>query len=173
MGAGVALNFALRYPQRVQALVLVRPAWLNEPLPANLQVYPRIANLIRRAGAVQGCEDFKQTEEYIEIQRAFPQAADSLLKQFTRPQAEESVDILERLPCDAPNRRQEDWNHIQVPTLVFAHEHDPVHPLHYAEVLAHAIPGATLTRITPKSIDARQHAQDIQKAIEHFLLTAL
>ena len=32
MGAAVALNFALRYPQRVLGLVLVRPASLNAPL---------------------------------------------------------------------------------------------------------------------------------------------
>jgi len=66
------------------------------------------------------------------------------------------VDILERLPCDAPNRSQEDWTHIHVPTLVLANEHDPIHPFRYGEVLAHAIPGATLERVTPKGIDAHQ-----------------
>jgi pimeloyl-ACP methyl ester carboxylesterase len=170
MGAAVALNFALRYPQRVQALVLVRPAWLHEPLPANLQVYPRIAALIRRAGAAQASEHFKQTEEYLELQRTFPVAAASLLTQCTRPRAEETVDILERLPRDAPNRNQEDWTHIHVPTLVLVNEHDPIHPFRYGEVLAYAIPGATLEQVTPKAIDAHQHARDIQHAIERFLL---
>jgi pimeloyl-ACP methyl ester carboxylesterase len=170
MGAGVALNFVLRYPQRVQALVLVRPAWLHEPLPANLQVYPRIAELIRRAGTAQASEDFKQTEEYLELQRTFPAAAASLLTQFTRPRAQETVDILERLPRDAPNRNQEDWTHIHVPTLVLANEDDPLHPFRYGEVLAHAIPGATLEQVTSKAIDAQQHARDIQHAIERFLL---
>jgi pimeloyl-ACP methyl ester carboxylesterase len=56
MGAAVALNFALRYPQRMLGLVLVRPAWLNEPLPANLQAYPRIAQLIRQHGKCQNSE---------------------------------------------------------------------------------------------------------------------
>jgi pimeloyl-ACP methyl ester carboxylesterase len=170
MGAAVALNFALRYPQRVQALVLVRPAWLHEPLPANLQVYPRIAALIRRTGAAQASEHFKQTEEYLELQRTFPVAAASLLTQCTRPRAEETVDILERLPRDAPNRNQEDWTHIHVPTLVLVNEHDPIHPFRYGEVLAYAIPGATLEQVTPKAIDAHQHARDIQHAIERFLL---
>ena len=31
MGAGVALNIALRYPARCQGLVLLRPAWLEHP----------------------------------------------------------------------------------------------------------------------------------------------
>src|SRR6266496_3640772 len=136
MGAAVALNFALRYPQRVLGLVLVRPAWLNEPLPVNLRVYPRIAALIR-------------------------------------PQAEEAVDILECLPQDAPNREQEDWTRIPVPTLILANEYDPLHPFGYGEVLAHFIPGAILEKVTPKAVDAHQHARDIQRAIERFFGRAL
>jgi pimeloyl-ACP methyl ester carboxylesterase len=169
MGAGVALNFAIRYPQWVKALVLVRPAWLHEPLPANLQVYPRIAEHIRRAGVVQGEDQFTQTDEYRAIQHTFPVGAASLAKQFVRPQAEEFVDILERLPRDAPTRSEEEWTHIDVPTLILANEHDPIHPFHYGEVLARAIPGATLTPITSKEIDADQHTQDVRQAIERFL----
>ena len=35
MGAAVALNFALRYPDRLRGLVLSRPAWLDSPTMAN------------------------------------------------------------------------------------------------------------------------------------------
>jgi pimeloyl-ACP methyl ester carboxylesterase len=58
---------------------------------------------------------------------------------------------------------------IRVPTLILANDLDPVHPYHYGEVLAQAIPGAILTRITSKEIDARQHSKDIQQAVERFL----
>ena len=34
MGAGIALNFTLRHPERVLGLVLSRPAWLDAPNPA-------------------------------------------------------------------------------------------------------------------------------------------
>lgn len=33
MGAGVALHATLRYPTRARALILVRPAWLDGPMP--------------------------------------------------------------------------------------------------------------------------------------------
>lgn len=173
MGAGVALNFALRHPHRVKALVLARPAWLYEPLPSNLQVYPRIAELIRRVGAEQGHENFRQTREYLELQQTFPQTALSLLRQFVRPHAEEYVAVLERLPADAPNRSPQDWSELRVPTLILANEQDPVHPFQYAEVLAQAIPNARLVQITPKEIDPHQHNRDIQQAVERFLLTVL
>jgi hypothetical protein len=53
-------------------LVLVRPAWLNEPLPANLQAYPRIAQLIQQHEVAQGRELFMQTEAI--VQRRLPKS---------------------------------------------------------------------------------------------------
>src|SRR5262249_11354645 len=52
MGAAVALNVAVRYPERVDGLVLSRPAWLDGPMPPeNVARYAAIARLLRRVGA--------------------------------------------------------------------------------------------------------------------------
>ncbi len=171
MGAGVALNFALRYPRRVQALVLVRPAWLNRPLPDNLRLYPRIAALLRQNGAARGSALFQQTPEYQALLRSYPATASSMLGQFDRPSAAENAAVLERLPADAPNRDPSDWTRIRVPTLILANDLDPVHPYSYGEVLTQAIPGALLERITSKAVAARRHSQDVQQAVERFLRT--
>jgi pimeloyl-ACP methyl ester carboxylesterase len=37
MGAGVALNLALRHPKRMAGLVFSRPVWLDSPRPENLK----------------------------------------------------------------------------------------------------------------------------------------
>jgi pimeloyl-ACP methyl ester carboxylesterase len=51
MGAGVALNVAVRYPERVAGLVLSRPAWLDGPATAYVNdLYGRIARLLGEAG---------------------------------------------------------------------------------------------------------------------------
>lgn len=168
MGAGVALNFAQRYPQRVTALVLVRPAWLDQPLPPNLQVYPRIAALIRHHGADRGCEIFQQSDEYLATERAYPAGAASLVKQFNRVKAQEYVAMLERLPLDAPVRNLADLSRISVPTLILVNDNDPVHPRHYGEVLHKVMPGSRLETITSKETDPRQHAVDMQAAIQRF-----
>ena len=39
LGAAVAVNVAIRYPGRVLGLVLVRPAWIDRPLPENVALY--------------------------------------------------------------------------------------------------------------------------------------
>ncbi len=169
MGAGIALNFALRYPRRVRALVLVRPAWLDQPLPENVQVYPRIAALLQQYGAARGRKLFQQTPEYQALLRCCPATAASQARQFDRPYAVESAAVLERIPADAPSRDARQWTSITVPTLSLANDLDPVHPYAYGEALAQAIPGAILKRITSKEIDARRHSQDIQRAVEGFL----
>jgi len=169
MGAAVALNFALRYPQRVLGLILVRPAWLAERLPANLHVYLTLAHFIRQVGPVLGMERFKETETYQNLLRTFPGSAASLLSQFTRPQAEETVVVLERLPRDAPNNSQQDWKAIQVPTLVLANRSDPMHPIAYGELLAQTIPEAVFVEVTARYVDAVRHAQDVRTACVTFL----
>ena len=45
LGSAVAVNMALRYPERVRGLVLSRPAWIDRPLPENVRLYSMIAEL--------------------------------------------------------------------------------------------------------------------------------
>src|SRR5262249_45710894 len=56
MGAGMALNCALRYPQRCLGLILLRPAWLDHPLAENVRIFATIAALIRQHGPQEGAE---------------------------------------------------------------------------------------------------------------------
>ncbi len=53
MGAATALAVAIKDPGRVHALVIVRPAWLNQPLPDNLRAFPEVAKLLRAVGPEQ------------------------------------------------------------------------------------------------------------------------
>ncbi|MBK8050451.1 MAG: alpha/beta fold hydrolase [Anaerolineales bacterium] len=50
MGAGEALNLALRHPARVRGLILVRPAWLAEPSPPSAQILAQMGDWIQQVG---------------------------------------------------------------------------------------------------------------------------
>ena len=54
MGAAVAARFACDWPERVRALVLIRPAWLNTPLPENLRLLPVAADCMAKFGLEKG-----------------------------------------------------------------------------------------------------------------------
>jgi pimeloyl-ACP methyl ester carboxylesterase len=171
MGAGVALNLASRYPQRVAGLVLSRPAWLDSPRPENLKVYPVIARLLREHGAKLGRKIFEGTEEYAELERATPGAGRSLASlQFSRPRAREYAPVLESLAGDAPGRNLAQWrDDVRAPALVLATRRDPTHPHSYAEILARRLPSARLAELTPKAEDEGRHAADAEAAIAGFL----
>jgi pimeloyl-ACP methyl ester carboxylesterase len=169
MGAGVALNLAVRYPDRVRGLVLARPAWLDAPLPGNMRVLAEIGELIQRYGAAEGLARFEKSRQYADIAARAPDVAQSLLGQFTGPRAEETAAKLICLAQDAPVHDRAAWSAIRVPTLVLATGVDPVHPLEYGRILAAAIPGATFQQLTPKSVDRPGHAAEMGAAIRGFL----
>jgi pimeloyl-ACP methyl ester carboxylesterase len=169
MGAGIALNFALRYPESALGLVLVRPAWLDSPLPPNLRLYPVMAGLIRQYGPAEALDRFRATGALDKVRAVSPDVADSLAGQFAEARAAEAVARLEQLPNDAPNRRRAEWRTIRAPTLVLANKMDPVHPYDYGQTLAAAIPGAAFREITPKSVSKEQYRQDVQGQLTEFL----
>lgn len=170
MGAAVALNFTLRYPDRVLALVLQRPAWLDGPRRENVEVYAMMAQHIRQHGALKGLELFKQTARFQLVLKESHEAAKSLIGQFMRPRAEETVALLERIPLDAPNHDRAELRAIKVPALVMSNRQDPVHPFEYGETLAQEIPRAEFRELTPKSVSVDRHNEEAQRFIEEFLL---
>lgn len=173
MGAGVALNLALRYPQRVRAIVLVRPAWLDRPLPTNLLVYPAIAWLLRTYGTEEGRRRFAASGAYAQVLATAPDAAASLLGQFEQVQAQARVARLERIPLDCPCIDLAACAAIGAPALILATRQDPIHPYEFAEELADVLPAARLVELTSKSIDRERHRREAQAAIDTFLTQAL
>lgn len=169
MGAGVALNMALRYSAR--GLVLIRPAWLDQPNPPNLAVFPLIARLLREEGAAEGRRIFMISREYAHLRKIAPAVAESLLGQFDDSLAVERCARLERLPAACPIARLTDCRDIACPTLVAATDTDPLHPLEYGRILSKVIPSAKFTRITAKSRDARRHSRELREAFGDFYKT--
>jgi pimeloyl-ACP methyl ester carboxylesterase len=178
MGAGVALNVAVRYPQRVAGLVLSRPAWLDAPMPAeNVARYATIAGLLR-AVAVAGdpeqalrcaLAELEASGDYRDLLARSPDTAQSLRGQLTNERAVAAVARLERLPLDCPVADLRAAEAIRVPTLVLAHRQDPIHCFAYGRVLARTIPGARLVELTPKSIARERHTAEVQAVLDAFL----
>jgi pimeloyl-ACP methyl ester carboxylesterase len=178
MGAGVALNVAVRYPARVAGLVLSRPAWLDGPMPPeNIARYAAIARLLRTVGAAHDREqaircavtEFEASDDYRELLASSPDTAQSLRGQLTNERAVDAVARLERLPPDRPLADLRAVEAVRVPALVLAHRQDPIHRDTFGVRLATALPGARLVALTPKSIDRGRHAAEVQCYLEDFL----
>jgi pimeloyl-ACP methyl ester carboxylesterase len=169
LGAAVAVNVALRYPEHVLGLVLVRPAWIDRPVPENVSRYAMIARLIREYGPAAGLARFQATPEFQAIERESRDCARSLIGQFEHTRASECVARLERLAADTPCSDRIRYGAIRVPTLVLGNHHDPIHPWPFAKSLSELIPGALLREVTAKSVSLDRHAAEVQRAIDLFL----
>jgi pimeloyl-ACP methyl ester carboxylesterase len=178
MGASVALNVAVRYPERVAGLVLYQPAWLDGPMPPeNIVRFTAIALLLRAVGAARDPAEalqwalaaFDDSDDYRELLASCPDGAQSLRCQLTNERAVDAVARLERLPVDQPLADLGAAAVIRIPTLVLAHRQDPIHRFEFGARLAAAIPGAKLAPLPPKSIDPERHAAEVQHYLEAFL----
>ena len=169
MGAAVALNFALRFHDRLLGLILSRPAWLDQPFPAHLEVFPLIARLIAEHGAEEGRRRFVESDDYRRLMAVNPDSAQTLAGHFHHPRAEETAIKFERIARDDPGNDRAAWGSIAVPSLVLANRLDPIHPFEYGDEIARAIPGAMFRELTPKSVSLIGHGQDVRMAFEEFL----
>jgi pimeloyl-ACP methyl ester carboxylesterase len=178
MGAGVALNVAVRYPERLAGLVLCRPAWLDGPMPPeNVARYGAIARLLRAVSSAgdrdqalrRAVAEFEACDDYRNLLTSSPDTAQSLRGQLTNERAVAAVARLERLPSDQPLADLRAAAATRVPVLVLAHRQDPIHRFAFGEVLARAIPGARLVELTPKSIARERHAAEVQGRLDAFL----
>jgi pimeloyl-ACP methyl ester carboxylesterase len=169
MGAGTALRIALRAPERVHGLVLIRPAWGHRPLPANLAAFGDIAALLRLDGPEVGRAKFARSPRCREIAGVSPGAAASLLDQFSKPRARARVRRLEEMPRSVPYAAPADLRGISAPTLVVGARRDPVHPLETAHRLAGLIPGAEYAEIAGRDPSPGRHRAELRVRLDTFL----
>jgi pimeloyl-ACP methyl ester carboxylesterase len=168
MGAAIALRLAALHPERVSALMLVRPAWLTEPAPENMRPYVEAARAMRRHGA-NGREFFAVSPTGLRLAAEAPDNLASLLGFFSRDNLPGLADLLESIALDGPGITEKQLGELKIPALVVGNSHDLVHPLDHARRLAAIIPGAHFAEITPKAVDKARYIAELRATLGAFL----
>jgi len=169
MGAAVSTRFSILHPNRVRALVLVRPAWLDEGLPAGLRLYPVVADFLDRYGVEEGRRMFAELPEYQILRKECSDSAANLIGQFSQDYAVERRSRLDGIPRDAPIRSWQEAEALRIPALVVGNEPDVVHPWSYAVAWAEHLACARLVKVPPRHGDFQAHAQAVRKHLAAFL----
>jgi len=165
MGSGIALNVAVRYPKRVRALVLVRPAWLDQPNPKNLSILKQLASLLKKNSG----EKIVETDDYQEMAASVPGAAQSVLGQLNREQADHTADVLNRMVGDCPFKNMADLHKIDIPVLIIASNADPMHPFEFASKIHEHIPNSQLITVPSRYLHPEQHWKEVLSNVDSFL----
>ena len=168
MGAGISIRLALTHPEKVKALVLVRPAWLDTPTPENLSILLTAAGYM---GSPTGKDEFQQEEAFIKIKKELPLAAQSVMGVFASSQREEIPLVLQSMVGDAPFQAIEELKQIQVPCLIIGNDDDPLHPFSMAETLSAHISGSQLKKVVSRYIDNAQHKTTLTQIVSTFIHT--
>lgn len=168
MGAAIAARLAVTVPERVTALMLVRPAWIAQSRPDNMRPFEEAAALLRDHGA-GGKDIFRRSETGERLAREAPDNLASLMGFFNRAEPERLAVLLDAIARDGPGISAAQLARVTLPTLVVGHGEDLVHPLGHAQRLAELIPAAEFAEITPKARDRALHFEDLHAALSGFL----
>lgn len=168
LGAAIALRLAVLHPARATALILARPAWVDQPAPATMRAYVEVARLLARHGAM-GRALFQSGQTWRDVSMASPDNAASLLTFFTRPHPETTVALLQTIPLDGPGVSRTQIASLTLPSLILTTPEDHVHPAAYGADLASLIPGSTRTTLPPKARDTPAHVAAFRAALAAFL----
>ncbi|KAB0682948.1 alpha/beta fold hydrolase [Aureimonas leprariae] len=168
-GAAIALMLAHRCPERVSALILVRPSWAFEPAPANMAPFVEVAQLLRTHGPAEGRRLFEASPTAEMLRREGPDNLKSLLGLFERDDTAVTADLLEGIATDGPGVSRKAAAELRMPTLVVGNALDHVHPPAYATEIAVTIPQAIHVHAASKALDAAAHFAEVKAAIRAFL----
>jgi pimeloyl-ACP methyl ester carboxylesterase len=180
MGAAVALNAALRYPERCIALVLSRPAWLDGSMCATaIAAYTEAVKCLKEQPSPESAlQKLENSDIYRAVLRLSADAGKSLLGQVRCVVSDPSLRAaalarLHYLPSGQPGVDLASAAAVNVPTLVLATPNDPIHPSSYAQSLAATIPGALYVELAPKELDDGPHLQEVNAHVLRFLNSVL
>ncbi len=171
-GAGVSLNFYLRYPEYVSKLILSRPAWLDHSQEDDIKKsFETIHDILQNEHIIDKIKALEKTEIYHRLNNQSNYAGNALKGQFNYKYAKYTSQKLIKIPNDAPNWNKQDWKNINIPTLILVSKLDPIHPYNYGVILRDHINTSKMQEITSKEISSAKHDLEAYKLIKEFLLT--
>lgn len=169
MGAGIALNLALRYPDRVGRLVLLRPSWLDTKRPQHLELVAKVGLWIEDGGPQYAAERLEDDDAYAAMKDDNPPAAASVAGLLSRQAAPLSVAVLYRMYEDRPFASLDELAGVSQPALVMSTTRDDLHPASVADKIAQALPDATRLVLPPRYHAPSDYQSELVRAVQAFL----
>ncbi|MBI4166120.1 MAG: alpha/beta hydrolase [Acidobacteria bacterium] len=171
MGAGISIAFWRRHRDRARALILSRPAWLNQPYPPNLMLLGDIAKLFDELGPEAALPRVEKLEAFASMRKHFPETASALMQNLENARDASVATTFRMILASVPFGDFSNFAGIRVPALVLANHDDPIHPFELAERLAAGIPGSTFKEFPSKHQSLTEHQEGFRLRVAEFLKT--
>ena len=169
MGAGISLRIARDYPDLVTGLILVRPAWIDQPGRPHLDLVADVGGWIADVGPHAASQLLFNDTRYQAMVEVAPASAASVGRAIDGVALTGRPDVLVAMVDSQPIDSMSDCADISQPAVVVKTEADPLHPTAIAAQIADALPQATLIGSPPRYLDAVGHQECLTAAINSFL----
>lgn len=169
MGSGISINIALRYPERVKKLVLLRPCWLNKEKPGHLKLVAFVGQWIEEFGKDKARSLLHDHAVYKELAERLPKVAMSIDGLFARDKIYSHTAVLYRMWQDAPFPSLTSLSKIENQTLVLHTTRDELHPVSVAETIAQQILHCQTRSLPPRYDNPIEYALELNRSIAEFL----
>jgi pimeloyl-ACP methyl ester carboxylesterase len=169
MGAAIALRIAVRYPELVKALVIVRPAWLDSAAPINMHPNAFAGELIDSNLPGEALRTFDASVMAGNLKNNGPDNLNSIRGFFSREPLSITAALLRQISSDGPGVSEADIRNIDCPALIIGNRLDFVHPLAYAHTLSGWIRDSRFIEIASKADSPGQYRSELRAALASFL----
>lgn len=167
MGAAICLNLAVRYPERVRKLLLIRNAWLAGPMPeGTMKAYEDLAECLHEGG----CEEFYKTEGWKVVADSSPYTRNAFTSSFQDRAALKYWQKYSLLPKEAPVMDETQIQNLKMPVFIIANRNDLCHPFEYGEYLHKQIHHSRFYEVPDKDHDEERHRQGINDVLREMVL---
>ena len=163
MGAAISTNIAIRYPQYVKQLLLIRPAWTHLPMDTPVRTaYLDLAQALQQ----QDKQLFLQSSGWKIVNETTEYTRNTFLHTFNEPINVKEWQKFAILPTKSPFHSIEELKTINMPTTILACKNDFVHPFEYGEYFHQYIVKSILIEIPSKDVDSKKHREMINQTIQ-------
>lgn len=168
MGSALSLKLALDFPELVEGLVLIRPAWIDRRALPQLSLVARVGRWLEEAPE-EARARLERDAEFVAIAHTNAPAAQSIRGLFARPQAEGSAAVLHAMVHDRPFADLRSLSEIACPALVVANDDDPLHPVAVAHDIYGHLLEARYALLPSRYLAPSEHFAALRGEIDAFL----
>lgn len=167
MGAAVSLNFALRYQNKLLGLILIRTAWVDQPM--NEELLQWFILLEENLSKEDGKSEYQNSAGFKDMKKKAPKTAESFLRFFDEKPSLHYHKKFVLLPNSKPIEDLTVLRTLQIPTLILSNDLDPIHPIEYSEILHKHIKNSQYYQIESKVISEELHKEQFNKYVNEFI----
>ncbi len=170
MGSGIALNLALRYPERIKKIIVLRPSWLDSVEPEHLHLVARVGQWLKEFGEDTTTQKLAMHPDYQTLVEENVSVATSLTALLDRPRDAASTEVLFRMWQSRPFENISSLRQIGKPALVLDTTRDELHPQSIAQKIADQITDGQVITLPPRYYEETAYKNLLNESFRNFLL---